>query len=226
MTRAGVRRGGAHPRRTPPCRLAPGCGPARGLPTMTSTSLAGRVDAFRALRAQAEASILPLATSLDGRRFSFQARIEGLDLRLGGYVMIEGDGRATLGQVRSLATAEADLGEIGLPGDDEAEVRTRLRIRLARGDGVILGGGAAPVPRSPGRARRPRRRSGRGRRRWRPHGRASRWGACRSPATRRCAWTPAASTATPSCAGSPARARATRSAWCSSSCCSRRTCGS
>ena len=111
---------------------------------MTSTSLAGRVDAFRALRAQAEASILPLATSLDGRHFSFQARIEGLDLRLGGYVMIEGDDRATLGQVRSLATAEADLGEIGLPGDDEAEVRTRLRVRLARGDGAILGGGAGP----------------------------------------------------------------------------------
>jgi hypothetical protein len=45
---------------------------------MTELSLTGRADAFRTLRAQAEASVLPLATSLNGRRFSFQARIEGL----------------------------------------------------------------------------------------------------------------------------------------------------
>ena len=68
---------------------------------MTELSLTGRVDAFRSLRAQAEASVLPLATSLDGRRFSFQARIEGLELTLGGYVMLEGAGGATLGQVRT-----------------------------------------------------------------------------------------------------------------------------
>jgi hypothetical protein len=64
------------------------------------TDLSGRADAFRALRAQAEASVLPLTTSLDGRRLSFQARIEGLDLKLGGYLMLEGGGGAALGQVR------------------------------------------------------------------------------------------------------------------------------
>ena len=69
---------------------------------MSEVSLEGRVDAYRTLRAQAEASILPLATSLDGRRFSFQARIEGLELALGGYVMLEGGGGAKLGQVRTL----------------------------------------------------------------------------------------------------------------------------
>ncbi|HYH90244.1 MAG TPA: ATP-binding protein [Solirubrobacteraceae bacterium] len=111
---------------------------------MTDMSLSGRADAFRTLRAQAEASVLPLATSLDGRRFSFQARIEGLDLQLGGYVMLEGDGGAKLGQVRSLAVGEADLGEVGLPGEDGVDVRTRLQIRLARGDGVILERGAKP----------------------------------------------------------------------------------
>ena len=88
---------------------------------MTEPSLTGRVDAFRSMRAQAEASVLPLATSLDGRRFSFQARIEGLELKLGGYVMLEGAGRAALGQVRTLAVAEADVGDIGLAGDDEAD---------------------------------------------------------------------------------------------------------
>jgi hypothetical protein len=50
-------------------------------------------------------------------------------------VRLEGDSGATLGQVRSPGLAEPDAGEVGLPGDD---VRTRLRLRLARGDGVIL----------------------------------------------------------------------------------------
>ena len=189
-------------------------------------SLTGRADAFRSMRAQAEASVLPLATSLDGRRFSFQARIEGLDLRLGGYVMLEGDGGAKLGQVRSLAVGEADLGEVGLPGDDGVDVRTRLQIRLARGDGVILERGAEPFHDHLTRAA--------------TADEVGAWQAEVAPARASLAvgnlslagehadelWTPAASTATRSCADSPARARATRSAWCSSSCCSRRTCAS
>ena len=193
---------------------------------MTELSLAGRVDAFRSLRAQAEASVLPLATSLDGRRFSFQARIEGLELQLGGYVMLEGDGGATLGQVRTLAVAEADLGDVGLAGDDEADVRTRLTIRLARGDGVILDRDAAPFHDHLARAATEEEV-----RAWQAEvaPRAGEPGG-REPVARGRradgASTPAASTATRSCAGSRARARATRSASCSSSCCSRRTCGS
>ena len=111
---------------------------------MTTSSLEGRVDAFRSMREQAESSILPLATSLDGRRFSFQAGIAGLDLRLGGYVVLEGDGGSTLGQVRSLGLVEADAGEVGLPGGGDADVRTRLKIRLAQGEGVILDRGVTP----------------------------------------------------------------------------------
>ena len=111
---------------------------------MTTTGLGGRADTFRALRAQAEASVLPLATSLDGRRFTFQSRIEGLELRLGGYVMLEGGGRTTLGQVRSLALAEADVGEVGLAGEGDADIRTQLRVRLARGEGVVLDGSVEP----------------------------------------------------------------------------------
>jgi uncharacterized protein len=111
---------------------------------VTEVGLSGRAEAFRTLRAQAEASVLPLATSLDGRRFSFQARIEGLDLKLGGYVMLEGGDGAALGQVRTLAVSEAELGDVGLVGDDEADIRTRLSIRLARGDGVILDRDVAP----------------------------------------------------------------------------------
>jgi DNA helicase HerA-like ATPase len=110
------------------------------------SGLQQRVDTFRALRAELEAGVLPLATSLDGRRFSFQAPVNGLALRLGGYAMLEGDGESSLAQVRSLALAEADLGQIGHAAEraGEVDLHTRLQIRLARGDGALLDRGAAP----------------------------------------------------------------------------------
>jgi len=76
------------------------------------SDLAHRMDSFRALRAEIEAGVLPFASSVDGHRFSFQAGVNGLALRLGGYAMIEGDGAATLAQVRSLQLAEVDLGDV------------------------------------------------------------------------------------------------------------------
>ena len=48
-----------------------------------------RLARFRALRRELEVAVLPLATSIDGRRFSFQASLHGLELRLGGYVVLE-----------------------------------------------------------------------------------------------------------------------------------------
>jgi DNA helicase HerA-like ATPase len=93
------------------------------------TSLSPRLEAFRSLRREIEASVLPLATSLDGRRFSFQAAIDGLELQLGGYVVLE-----------------VDAGEVGLAPETaaEADIRARLPIRLARGDGMVLDRGARP----------------------------------------------------------------------------------
>jgi uncharacterized protein len=110
------------------------------------TAHAQRLETYRSLRAEIEASILPLASSIDGRRFSFQASVEGLALRVGGYAMLEGDGGGALGQVRSLALAEVDVGEVALTGDggDDVDVRTRLPIRIARGEGVLLDRGGAP----------------------------------------------------------------------------------
>ena len=110
------------------------------------TAHAQRLETFRSLRAEIEASILPLASSIDGRRFSFQASVEGLALRVGGYTMLEGDGGGVLGQVRSLALVEVDVAEVGLTGDgrDDIDVRTRLPIRVARGEGVLLDRGGAP----------------------------------------------------------------------------------
>ena len=134
--------------------MSPREGPAAG-------SHAGQIDAFRELRAEIESSILPFATSIDGRHFSFQASVEGLSLRVGGYVMLEGDGdRAAFGQVRSLALAEVDAGEMGVTTEEEGQdIRTRLPIRLARGEGVILDRGAEPFHdhlARPATTRRPR----------------------------------------------------------------------
>jgi uncharacterized protein len=105
-----------------------------------------RLAAYRSLRSQIEASVLPLATSVDGRRFSFQAAIQGLELRLGGYVVLGDEEGAPLGQIRSLGVAEVDVGEVGLPpGEtDDAILHARLPIRLARGEGMVLDSGAEP----------------------------------------------------------------------------------
>jgi uncharacterized protein len=110
------------------------------------STLGSYLERFRTLRREIEAAVLPLATSLDGRRFTFQAAIDGLALRLGGYVALEGESETALGQVRSLRIDEVEAGEVGLTPDEGegAEVRARLPIRLARGDGVLLDGGGQP----------------------------------------------------------------------------------
>ena len=55
--------------------------------------------------------MLPIATSVDGRRFTFQAPPDPLELRVGGYVVLErtaGSGRCT-----ALELASVDAGELG-----------------------------------------------------------------------------------------------------------------
>ena len=96
------------------------------------SGLAHQVSTFRAMRAELEASVLPLATSVDGRSFTFQSAIDGLALQLGGYAMLEGDGEASLAQVRSLELAEVDVGQVALAAQSagEADVQTRMPIRL------------------------------------------------------------------------------------------------
>src|SRR5580693_10024424 len=61
-----------------------------------------QLDTFREVRRNLEASVLPLATSVDGRRFSFQASLYDLQLQIGGYVVLEGDGIPRFGQVFTL----------------------------------------------------------------------------------------------------------------------------
>ena len=102
-----------------------------------------RTAEFRALRRQIEESILPLATSVDGRRFEIQSSLHGLALEAGGYVVLESEDEARLGQVVTLELASVEGSE--MTADEGAlSLRARMTIRLARGHGVVLGGDGRP----------------------------------------------------------------------------------
>jgi uncharacterized protein len=94
-----------------------------------------RLEAFRANRRELEAAILPLATSLDGRQFSFQASLHELDLQAGGYVMLESNGSARLGQIVALRLAREEVA--GVEGTD-------IPVRHVQGEGAILEGADRP----------------------------------------------------------------------------------
>lgn len=98
------------------------------------------------MRRELEAAVLPLATSIDGRRFGLQASLHGLALQVGGYVAIDTDGVVRLGQLLSLEAASADGAELDLDGDGEGGGggRAAVAIRLARGAGIVLEGDGQP----------------------------------------------------------------------------------
>src|SRR5271156_7127654 len=74
-----------------------------------------QLDTFREVRRSLETSILPLATSVDGRRFSFQASLHGLELQVGSYVVLESDGTRRLGQVLTVELGRQPVTELTLP---------------------------------------------------------------------------------------------------------------
>jgi DNA helicase HerA-like ATPase len=94
------------------------------------------LEGYRGLREALEASILPLATSVDGRRFQYQASLQGLELEAGGYVALDAGGRTRLGQILSLEMHQQETGALDRPG--------HILIRVARGEGVLLSGGGGP----------------------------------------------------------------------------------
>jgi hypothetical protein len=108
-----------------------------------SSRLDRQTAEFRALRREIEASILPLATSVDGRRFELQASLHGLELQVGGYVVLEGDDGRRLGQVVALELARVDGSEV-TSADGPLQVRTRMTLRSVRGEGVVLDGDGKP----------------------------------------------------------------------------------
>ena len=104
-----------------------------------------QLETFREMRRTLEASVRPLATSVDGRRFSYQASLYDLELRIGGYVVLEGDGIARLGQVLTLKLDQLST-ELTLPARAGGipENRTQVQVRYAGGEGAILEGDPAP----------------------------------------------------------------------------------
>ena len=103
-------------------------------------SMTDLVDSYRRAREELERSILPLATSVDGRRFTFQASLYELQFQTGGYVVLEAeDGDRQLGQVLTMRPESELAPDLGIEG-----LNTGVRIRLALGEGVILDGDLRP----------------------------------------------------------------------------------
>jgi DNA helicase HerA-like ATPase len=100
---------------------------------------------FRAVRRELEASVLALATSLDGSRFTFQASLHGLELRLGGYVVLESAAGTSLGQILALRQGRQEAVELDLAGGDDASasMRAGVTIRHATGEGAVVAGDGA-----------------------------------------------------------------------------------
>ena len=90
------------------------------------------LEEYRDRREALERAILPLATSIDGRRFEYQASLYGLELEAGGYVAIDADGEIRIGQVLSLQMEQRAAGADDRPGS--------VLIRVARGEGTVLEG--------------------------------------------------------------------------------------
>ena len=106
-----------------------------------------QLDSFRRARRDIEASVLPLATSVDGRTFTFQASLYALNLQVGGYAVLEdGSGIPRLGQVLALELDRQPGTELTLPAaaGGVPAARTEVQIRYARGEGVVIDGDLAP----------------------------------------------------------------------------------
>ena len=102
-------------------------------------SLTDLMDDHRRIRGELERGVLPLATSVDGRQFMFQASLHGLQLQTGGYVVLEGEGGKRLGQILTMRPDSASAPDVGLEA-----MGSGMLIRLARGEGVILDGDLRP----------------------------------------------------------------------------------
>jgi DNA helicase HerA-like ATPase len=112
--------------------------------TPSPDELAGRLDEYRNLRSDLERAIAPLATSIDGRRFAFQASLHDLAFQAGGYVVLEDGGDPRLGQVITLEPATQEGPDLAVSLGDDVSARNRVLLRYARGDGVLLDADGGP----------------------------------------------------------------------------------
>jgi hypothetical protein len=102
-----------------------------------------RLDTYRSLRRDLERSVVPLATSVDGRRFTFQASLHDLAFQAGGYVVLEDGGEPRLGQVITLESASREGPELAVSLAEEVSAQSSVLLRYAEGAGVVLEGDGA-----------------------------------------------------------------------------------
>jgi uncharacterized protein len=85
-----------------------------------------------------EAAVAATASSIDGRRFTFQSPVQGLELQPGGYAVFGG----LLGQVREVELATSDDVELA-----DGAAGPSGRVSFVRGAGAVLGREARPFHR-------------------------------------------------------------------------------
>ena len=71
------------------------------------------LDRYRDVRRQLEEQVLPLATSVDGRRFTYQTSLYGLAVQAGSYVALEQGSERRLGQIVTLEISRRPTLELG-----------------------------------------------------------------------------------------------------------------
>jgi DNA helicase HerA-like ATPase len=105
---------------------------------VTAEGVHGEVARLREVRRGLEDGVPPLATSLDGRTFEFEAPL-GLALQTGGYVTLGTPEGPVVGQVlrHELERRDGPEVEAVIPGG--AGVRSRVSFSVAAGSGVVLG---------------------------------------------------------------------------------------
>jgi DNA helicase HerA-like ATPase len=96
-------------------------------------------------RQQVEAAVAATASSVDGRRFTFQCSVHDLELRPGGYVSIDG----RLGQVHAVDSAWVEGAELEAAVTGSVSSPERMRVALARGRGILLESGDRPFHERP-----------------------------------------------------------------------------
>ncbi len=106
--------------------------------------LDARLEAYRSLRHELERAVVPLATSVDGRRFTFQASLHDLAFQSGGYVVLENGSEPRLGQVITLESASREGPELAVDLADDVSAHSQVLLRYAQGEGVVLAGDGAP----------------------------------------------------------------------------------
>jgi DNA helicase HerA-like ATPase len=104
----------------------------------------GSLDRYREVRRRLEEQVLPLATSVDGRRFSYQSSLFGLGVQAGSYVALEQGSERRLGQIVTLEIARRPTLELASGEDGEPAHRAQVVVRAAEGEGRVLSGDGSP----------------------------------------------------------------------------------